>query len=73
MTATTTTPRDRFMTTFTDEDQAYAFMRAKNRTYERRGDRINTACLVDGPQDGQWTVCDIEAAIDLGIRYRWEV
>lgn len=55
-----------FLKTFTNEDLAYDFMRRRNAS-----DRHNFLVLVDGPNDGEWTVMDIRTAIESDFPYQW--
>lgn len=54
---------------FTDETEATNLMRSRNRV--RRG-RARLSVVVDGPNDGEFTVMDLPDAIDNGFLYRWE-
>ena len=63
------TNRMAFYTT-TDEGEARDRMVHLNRT--RRG-RTDLSVLVDGPNDGEFTVMDLRDAIDNEFMYRWEV
>lgn len=58
------------MVTFTDEDKARALMVSRNRT--RRG-RTELTVVVDGPNDGEFTVMGLREAVENGFAYRWEV
>lgn len=58
------------MRTFTSEDEARRLM--VNRNHTRRG-KTDLTVLVDGPDDGEWTVMDLRDAIEGGFLYSWEV
>jgi hypothetical protein len=56
--------------TTTDERDALQRMRLMNQS--RRG-RTELSVMVDGPDDGEFTVMDLRDAIEGGFGYRWEV
>ena len=58
------------MMTFRSEDDARRLMVTRNLT---RRDRSAIAVLVEGPDDGEWTVMDLRDAIENGFSYSWEV
>jgi hypothetical protein len=41
-----------------------------NQAYKRAGNKRDTACLVDGPDDN-FAVVDLQTAVELGGGYRW--
>ena len=63
------TKRMAFYTT-TDESAARERMVFLNRT--RRG-RTELSVIVDGPDDGDFTVMNLRDAIEFGFGYTWEV
>ena len=63
------TKRMAFYTT-TDETEARERMVFMNRA--RRG-RTELSVMVDGPNDGEFTVMDLRDAIESEFAYRWEV
>ena len=58
------------MVTMTDESEARALMVSRNRT--RRG-RTELTVMVEGPEDGEFTVMGLRDAVEGGFAYRWEV
>ena len=52
------------MTTYTDEYKAHSAA-----TLSSHGHKMYV--VVDGPQDGEYTVMDIQDAIDGGFCYSW--
>jgi hypothetical protein len=56
--------------TTTDENEARHLMVFRNRS--RRG-RTDLTVIVDGPDDGEFTVMDLRDAIENEFAYRWEV
>ena len=52
------------MKTLTNEDAAHALAASRN---VKRVDYV----VVDGPEDGQWTVMHILDAIENGFSYSW--
>jgi hypothetical protein len=58
------------MKTLTDENEAADWMRLLNRS--RRG-RTDLSVMVDGPDDGEFTVMDLRDAIEGDFAYSWEV
>jgi hypothetical protein len=58
------------MRTLTNEDEARRLMVSRNRT---RADRTDIAVMVDGPNDGEFTVMDLRDAVENGFMYTWEV
>ena len=58
------------MKTMGSEEEARDLMRDRNRT--RRG-KTDLSVVVEGPDDGQWTVMDLRDAIESGFSYSWEV
>ena len=53
--------------TYKNEEDAEAFCRMWNTGLE-----TPRVCIVDGPEDDDYTVMDIADAIDSGFEYRWE-
>ena len=53
--------------TTTNEDEAVEIMRRRNRA---AGSPVFV--LVDGPEDGEFSVMPLAEAIDSGFAYRWE-
>jgi len=58
------------MKTMTDETKARDLMVLLNRS--RRG-RAELVVMVDGPNDGEFTVMGLRDAIENEFAYRWEV
>jgi hypothetical protein len=58
------------MRTFTNEADARERMRLLNRS--RRG-RTELVVMVDGPDDGEFTVMELRDAVEGGFLYSWEV
>lgn len=58
------------MRTLTNEDEARALMVSRNRT--ARGSAA-LVVMVDGPNDGEFTVMDLRDAVENGFLYTWEV
>ena len=58
------------MKTMTDERKARDLMVLWNRS--RRG-RAELVVMVDGPDDGEFTVMELREAIENDFAYRWEV
>jgi hypothetical protein len=58
------------MKTMTSESEARDRMLFWNRT--RRG-RAELVVMVDGPDDGEFTVMELRDAIENEFAYRWEV
>ena len=58
------------MKTLTDENEARDLMVLWNRS--RRG-RAELVVMVDGPDDGEFTVMELRDAIENGFSYCWEV
>jgi hypothetical protein len=56
--------------TFSKESDARAWMVSLNRS--RRG-RTDLSVMVDGPDDGEFTVMNLRDAIENEFLYRWEV
>lgn len=63
-----TTNNSFYMKSFTDQEQAYRWMKVKNQTNREKGQMY---CLMDGPEN-DFVVCDIKTAIDTGLPYEWE-
>jgi hypothetical protein len=59
------------MKTYTDESQAYNAMRDLNRAMVAADNTRDLLVLVDGPEDGQWTVMELKEAIAGEFTYRW--
>ena len=62
----------RFGHFFENENNAHRAMVRMNRSYIQAGNKVDVACLVEGPEDN-WAVVDIRTAIELGSRYEWSV
>ncbi len=62
--------RGGFLTT-TNEAEAVDAMRARNRAAVANG-RSDMYVLVDGPEDGEFTVMPLADAVEGEFLYRWE-
>lgn len=62
------------MKTFKSENKAEEYMSMYNRSLTRLSKRSkNILCVVDGPDDGEYTVMPIDEAIDNGFMYSWSM
>lgn len=61
---------NKFVTT-TNEDLAVEIMRNRNRV-AAASRRPELFVLVDGPEDGEYTVMSLREAVDGEFLYRWE-
>ena len=61
-----TDEQPRIVTT-TNEEEAVEIMRRRNRAAGHPA-----FVLVDGPDDGEFTVMPLDEAVDNGFLYRWE-
>jgi hypothetical protein len=59
------------MKTYNDEAAAHEAMRLKNLVRRAAGNTKETAVVVEGPEDGTWTVMEIGEAIESGFGYTW--
>lgn len=59
-----------FVKEFQDYDSAYGYMVEKNKALERAGNKVDTYCVVPGPED-DFAVVDLWTAIDLEMGYVW--
>lgn len=53
------------MRTYTDESEAMEIMRLRNRSYERANNYRDVCAMVDGPDDGEYTLMDIADAMEF--------
>jgi len=58
------------MHTTTDENEARELMVSRNRTARGSAELV---VMVDGPNDGEFTVMDLRDAVEGGFMYTWEV
>lgn len=58
------------MRTFTDEANAYDFMKSTNQARKAAGN-AHIVVMVDGPEDNEYTVMELVDAIAEGFCYRW--
>jgi hypothetical protein len=58
--------------TFDNEGEALQFMQDINRA-RLAASKTDIVVLVDGPDDGEYTVMELADAVDGGFAYRWEI
>ena len=56
------------METFDDEAKAVDYMKRKNKSIKSN----DVYVIVEGPDDGEWTVMTQREAVEYGFSYRWE-
>ena len=55
------------------EKTATIYMRIMNTAFRLADNKTDLMVLVEGPDDGDWTVMDIRDAIEHEFAYTWEV
>ena len=60
------------MRTYRSEAMALEMMRLRNRSAERAGNYKTVCVMVEGPNDGDFTLMDLRDAVDAGFGYRIE-
>jgi hypothetical protein len=60
------------MKTFASEEEAVRYMKTINQARRKAGNN-NIVVLVPGPDDGEFTVMELQEAIDGNFGYSWEM
>lgn len=58
---------------FNDYDTAFDFMKMKNRSFDRAGNKVDILCVVPGHEGDNYAVVDLKTAIELGLGYVWSI
>lgn len=56
---------------FQDYDNAFEWMKMKNRGFAKATNSVDMLCVVPGCEGDNYAVVDLDTAIELGLGYVW--